>query len=105
MSSKADGEILRVVPAEIVDAGQFVQLTADALISGLRSLDGEIGRLLDGWTGSSADAYRAGWTETRYGALTVLESLVAMAELLGVSAENFTDQEQVNSDGIVLLDI
>lgn len=102
---EAEGPILQVVPAEVVDAGQYVQQTADALIGGLRVLDGEVSRLLDGWKGSSADAYRVGWTETRQGALTVLESLAAMAEVLGVSADRFTGQELANTDAIGLLDI
>ncbi|MFC8044297.1 WXG100 family type VII secretion target [Nocardia sp. NPDC057353] len=103
--SEAEDAVLRVVPAEVVDAGQYVQQTADALIGGLRTLDGEVSRLLDGWKGSSADSYRAGWTETRQGALTVLESLAAMAELLGVSADRFTQQEQTNTDAIGKLEI
>ncbi|MGW4768934.1 WXG100 family type VII secretion target [Nocardia sp. NPDC004278] len=59
-----------VVPAEVTDAGRYVQLTAEELVNGVRSLDVEITRLLDNWTGSSATAYRAGWDETRQGAET-----------------------------------
>ncbi|NKX90516.1 WXG100 family type VII secretion target [Nocardia coubleae] len=73
-----------LVQAEVSDAGTYVQLTAAELIAGVRSLDADISRLLEGWKGSSAAAYRAGWDETREGAQKVLDSLETLAKLLGV---------------------
>ncbi|MEV2224779.1 WXG100 family type VII secretion target [Nocardia vinacea] len=76
-----------VAPAEVADAGRYVQLTAEELVNGLRSIDADVSKLLENWTGNSATSYRSGWEETRKGAETVLEALATLAELLGVVAE------------------
>ncbi|MGY0500863.1 WXG100 family type VII secretion target [Nocardia sp. FBN12] len=75
-----------VVPAEVSDAGKFVQQTATALVNGIRSADSEIQGLMSTWKGRAASAYLAGWDEARDGAVDVLEALETMAELLGVTA-------------------
>ncbi|WP_454200054.1 WXG100 family type VII secretion target [Nocardia sp. Marseille-Q1738] len=94
-----------VVPAEVTDAGRFVQLTADSLVAGLRSLDVDINALLESWKGSSADAYRAGWEETKQGAVAVLDSLSTMAELLGVTSRVLQDQDQSRAQTTSSLDL
>ncbi|WP_225728323.1 MULTISPECIES: WXG100 family type VII secretion target [unclassified Nocardia] len=86
MSQSWDGKF-DVVPAEVTDAGRYVQLAAQELVNGLRSIDSDVSRLLESWTGSSATAYRSGWEETRKGAETVLQALGTLAELLGVVAD------------------
>jgi len=96
---------LGVVPEHVVDAGRFVQLTADELANGLRSLDTGIAGLLESWKGNSANTYRAGWAETKHGAIEVLDALSTIAELLGVNSQTFTDQDQSNSEGFGSLDI
>lgn len=88
-----------MVPDEVVDAGRFVQLTADELVQALNSLDTDINGLLASWKGVSADVYRAGWQETRQGVVTVLEALAKIAELLGVNSRTFTEQDRGNADG------
>lgn len=80
-----------VVPAEVTDAGRYVQLTAAELIEGVRSLDVDIARLLENWNGVSATAYRAAWDNTRQGAQTVLDALESLAELLGVVGTTHAD--------------
>ncbi|WP_433577754.1 WXG100 family type VII secretion target [Nocardia brasiliensis] len=86
------------VPAEVTDAGRFVQLTAESLVSGLQSVGADIEVLLESWTGTSADAYSAGWTETKHGADTVLEALSAMAEMLGVTSQALQDHDQARAE-------
>ncbi|MGN2636736.1 WXG100 family type VII secretion target [Nocardia takedensis] len=76
-----------IVPSEVADAGRYLQLTAQELIDGVRTLDTEISALLQGWTGVSATAYRSGWEETRQGAQAVLDALATLAELMGVTAD------------------
>lgn len=87
-----------VVPAEVTDAGRFVQLTAESLVNGLRSLDTDIEVLLEPWKGTSADAYGAGWTETKRGADTVLEALTVMAEMLGVTTQALHNHDQTRAE-------
>ncbi|WP_167837800.1 WXG100 family type VII secretion target [Nocardia altamirensis] len=82
-----------VVPAEVSDAGRFVLLTAESLTNGLQSLSADVTALLESWKGTSADAYGAGWAETKHGANTVLEALSAMAELLGVTSQTLGDHD------------
>ncbi|MET8429716.1 MULTISPECIES: WXG100 family type VII secretion target [unclassified Nocardia] len=96
-SSATPGEGFHVVPADVTDAGRFVQLTAEELIRGVKSLDAEVTSLLTTWKGNSADQYRHGWEEVHAGAHDVLEALKSMAELLGVSATMYTDMDQGNS--------
>ncbi|RBO94335.1 WXG100 family type VII secretion target [Nocardia puris] len=104
MSQSWDGQF-DVVPAEVSDAGRFVQLTAQELVNGLRAIDADVDRLLRNWTGSSAAAYRAGWDETRKGAETVLESLATLAELLGVVADTHVEVDTQRASNTSSLDL
>ncbi|RDI46619.1 WXG100 family type VII secretion target [Nocardia mexicana] len=94
-----------IVPAEVTDAGQFVKYTADSLVSGLRSLDADIATLLEAWRGGSADVYGAGWEEVKQGAVTVLESLSSMAELLGVTSQVVQEMDDSRARAISTLNI
>lgn len=105
MPSDDKAPILHVVPTEVAETGQYVHLTADALIAGLRALDGDVSRLLESWRGGSADRYREGWSEIKRGASALLDSLTPMAELLGASAEQFISQEEASSDSIGVLNV
>jgi WXG100 family type VII secretion target len=80
-----------VVPSTVTDAGKFAQDTATELRNGIRSADTEVQTLMTTWKGNAADAYLAGWEETKKGALEVLDALANMAELLGVTAVSYTD--------------
>lgn len=88
---------LAVVPAEVADAGAFVQQTADALIGGIRSADTEVQDLMATWKGPAADAYLVGWEEVRQGAMDTLQALSSMADLLGVTAATFDRTDQDNA--------
>lgn len=94
-----------VVPAEVSDAGLFVQMTAESLIGGLLSLDADITTLLESWKGTSAEAYRVGWDEVKQGADTVMNSLSAMAELLGVTSRTLTEQDSARAQQTSSLDL
>ncbi|MFI6995932.1 WXG100 family type VII secretion target [Nocardia sp. NPDC050175] len=78
------GQQLGLIPAEVSDAGQYVQQTAQSLIDAVRSADTEVAGLMSSWSGTAAEAYHAGWAETRMGALQVLGALHDVGELLGV---------------------
>ncbi len=96
---------LWVAPTDVADTGKFVQATSIALINGLRSLDSDVIRLLETWEGVSADAYRTAWSDTKRSCTTVLESLAAMAELLGVTSTRFAAADQLNARPISSLDL
>ncbi|MGA4792252.1 WXG100 family type VII secretion target [Nocardia sp. AB354] len=91
MADTPPGAAFSVVPAEVRDAGKFVQMTATALVNGIRSADSEINGLMTTWKGTAADSYLSGWEETKKGALEVLDSLATMADLLGVVAVSYAD--------------
>ncbi|MGX1810193.1 WXG100 family type VII secretion target [Nocardia sp. NPDC055321] len=99
----ASGGEFQVVPSEVTDAGRYLQLTAEELITGVRSLDTDVTALLTTWKGSSADHYRHGWDEVREGATEILEALAAMADLLGVSATTYTDVDEANAGSLLNL--
>lgn len=96
---------LQVVPDHVLDAGQFVKLTADQLVNALHSLDTDIDAVLGIWKGHSATAYRAGWDETKQGAVEVLEALSTIAELLGVTTASFVEQDDANSQSFPSLNL
>ncbi|MFQ6397075.1 WXG100 family type VII secretion target [Nocardia sp. KC 131] len=87
-----------MVPTEVTDAGRYVQDTAQALINGIRSADAEVAGLMASWQGTAADTYLAGWEETRRGAISVLEALHDMGDLLGVSVTTVLDLDQAHAD-------
>ncbi|MEU4807679.1 WXG100 family type VII secretion target [Nocardia fluminea] len=93
------------MPAEVTDAGRFVQLAAESLVSGVRSLDADVNELLESWKGSSADAYRAGWDETKQGADLLLDSLSTMADLLGVTSQVLEDHDKARAHATSSLDL
>ncbi|WP_084526732.1 WXG100 family type VII secretion target [Nocardia vaccinii] len=82
-----------MVPDTVRSAGAFVRQTAESLVSGVHSADSEVQGLTATWKGGAADAYVAGWEETRKAALEVLDALHTMADLLGVTAAAITDQD------------
>ncbi|MFI5716494.1 WXG100 family type VII secretion target [Nocardia sp. NPDC051750] len=96
---------MQVVPEEVVDAGQFVQQTANALVNALHSLDTDIDGLLEVWKGVSATSYQSGWQETKQGAVAVLEALSTIAELLGVNSRTYVEQDEGNSQSYGSLNI
>lgn len=82
-----------IVPDTVRSTGAFVQQTAEALVSGVRSADSEVQGLTATWRGAAGDAYVEAWEESRKAALEVLEALHTMADLLGVTAASITDQD------------
>lgn len=91
------GGEFQVVPAEVTDAGRFVQLTAEELINGIRVLDTGVTNLLTTWKGNAADQYSLGWEEARAGAVDVLEALQLIAELLGISGTDYANMDEGNA--------
>ncbi|GGL27910.1 WXG100 family type VII secretion target [Nocardia jinanensis] len=106
MADPADSvSAMQVVPDHVLDAGRFVQLTADQLVNALRDLDADIDGVLEVWKGNSATAYRVGWDETKQGAVQVLEALATIAELLGVTTQTFVEQDDSNSQSYPSLNL
>ncbi|HET6424382.1 WXG100 family type VII secretion target [Nocardia aurea] len=102
-SSDGTAQDFAFIPDDVADAGRYVQLVAESLVNGLNSLDTDISALLGSWKGTSADAYSVGWTEAKQGAETVLEALQDMAELLGVTSQAFTHQDQLSASDTTAL--
>ncbi len=94
-----------VVPDDVKDVGRFAYKIADELRSGAISLDRDVTTLLATWTGSAANAYDAGWKEMHSGALRVWEELFELAEKLGVTADNFREQDLESSNTFRTLDL
>lgn len=107
MSTTADGGAseLWVVPTEVSDAGKFVQMVSETLVTGLHSLDADVGRVLESWEGGRAESYRAGWDETKQGAMKVLASLATMAEMLGVTSATFVATDVENAQQTISLNL
>ncbi|WP_082393031.1 WXG100 family type VII secretion target [Nocardia arizonensis] len=98
--SSAASSPFAIVPDHVSDAGQYVQRTAQTLVNGVRSADADVQGLMTSWKGTAANAYAAGWEETRDGALQVLEALNTMAELLGVAAVEYTSTDTTNTTAL-----
>jgi WXG100 family type VII secretion target len=91
-----------VVPEHVSDAGRYVYDTAQTLISGVRSTDVEVEALLATWRGPASDAYAAGWSEVRQGAVDVLEALSEMAEALGAVSTRLDAVDQARAESFSL---
>ncbi|MGW4327149.1 WXG100 family type VII secretion target [Nocardia sp. NPDC004573] len=87
-----------VVPEHVSDAGCYVQQTAQALISGLRSASAEVDGLMSSWRGVAATAYAGAWDETHTAALEVFEALADMADLLGVVVDRSVAADTAAAD-------
>ncbi|WP_063057441.1 WXG100 family type VII secretion target [Nocardia sienata] len=96
---------MQVFPEDVVDAGQFVQQTANTLVNALHSLDSDIEGLLGVWRGVSASSYQAGWQEAKQGVITVLDALADIADLLGVNSRTYVEQDDGNSQSYGSLSI
>ncbi|MEV0436372.1 WXG100 family type VII secretion target [Nocardia sp. NPDC050413] len=99
------GTVFAMVPAEVTDAGVYIQQVAESLINGLGTLDREVSTALDNWSGAAADAFGDGWTETKKGAADVLNALATMGELLGVVSKAVVNQDVSNSSALSSLDL
>lgn len=91
---------MAVVPDKVRDVGNYVYSLADtlrqALASATREVDGIVGA---SWTGTAADAFTEGWTETRTGGETILAALTTLAEKLGVTADSYARRDESNAAG------
>ncbi|WP_280420244.1 WXG100 family type VII secretion target [Nocardia carnea] len=79
--------------AAMADTATFLRQIATTVGDGFRRIDAEI----DGmsyWGGPAAQAFTAGWQEASEGAVTLLSSLEAMADLLGVQGEEFASVDE-----------
>ncbi|MFD5175142.1 WXG100 family type VII secretion target [Nocardia sp. NPDC058379] len=94
-----------MVPAEVSDAGVYIQQVAESLINGLGTLDREVSTVLDNWSGAAAEAFEDGWTETKKGATDVLNALTTMGELLGTASKTVVGQDISNSDALSSLNL
>ncbi|MEU4597747.1 WXG100 family type VII secretion target [Nocardia sp. NPDC023988] len=60
----------------------------------LTSANTEVDSLLSsGWKGDLATQFGTGWTETHDGGATIIAALTTMAEKLGITAENYQQQD------------
>ncbi|MFC9967075.1 WXG100 family type VII secretion target [Nocardia ignorata] len=105
MTESPGGATFAIVPQEVTDAGQYVQQVAESLINGLSSLDSEIAGVLSNWRGTSADAFTAGWAETKEGGADVLDALAVIAELLGVTSKTIAHEDNSGASNLSSLDL
>ncbi|WP_330228760.1 WXG100 family type VII secretion target [Nocardia sp. NBC_00508] len=99
------GSDFAMVPAEVSDAGRYVQQAANQLISGLRSADAEVAGLMATWRGPAATAYQAAWDEARRGAVQILEALDGMGDLLGVAVDTVVAVDTGRAEATSSLDL
>ncbi|KAF0836742.1 WXG100 family type VII secretion target [Nocardia caishijiensis] len=105
MASESGAPVFALVPQEVSDAGQYVQQVAESLVNGLNSLDAEIAGVLGNWRGTSADAFAAGWAETKEGGADVLDALAVIAELLGVTSKTISHADNTGASNLAALDL
>ncbi|MFI9507645.1 WXG100 family type VII secretion target [Nocardia sp. NPDC052566] len=101
MTGESNGaDPLQVIPEQVKDLGRYAYGIATELRSGSNSLDGEVRGLLETWKGGAADSYGAGWDEMHQGAVRVWDVLFALAEKLGITAENYRTTDTGSASGI-----
>lgn len=94
-----------VMPEHVRAAGQYVQTTAQNLISSLRSTSAEVTGLESSWHGRAATAYGSAWDTVHRGALEVFEALADMGDLLGVVVDRTAAQDITTADTVSSLDL
>ncbi|MET9212189.1 MULTISPECIES: WXG100 family type VII secretion target [Mycobacteriales] len=98
MSSPGGEPSLTVVPDKVREVGNYVYGLADTLRSALASATREVEACAgSSWTGTAADTFATGWSETNSGGQTIITALTDMAEKLGVTADTYTGCDETNS--------
>ncbi|WP_167356793.1 MULTISPECIES: WXG100 family type VII secretion target [Nocardia] len=105
VESSSPEQVFAMVPDEVTDAGSYIQQVAESLINGLNTLDREVAAALTTWTGTAAESFDSGWTETKEGAADVLDALAAMAALLGVTSKIIAHQDTAGASTFHSLDL
>lgn len=81
-----------VSPAELQSTRTFVDGVAQDVLAEVSKVGRDVDDLLDsGWTGASAHAFAAGWTNWKAAARDTLRALDTMADLLGVAGRDYAD--------------
>ncbi|WP_221936909.1 WXG100 family type VII secretion target [Mycolicibacterium sp. 018/SC-01/001] len=92
---------LQVSTSELVAVSSELDTLAQALRSGLGTLDADISDALDaGWSGDAATAYGQVWRDWHEGAAQVIEGLTRMSSLLQEAAERYSSTDATSGDGI-----
>ncbi|WP_280334931.1 WXG100 family type VII secretion target [Nocardia wallacei] len=82
------------MPDDVQAIGQYVYNLADTMRQALDAASREVDALLsEGWTGDAADEFAEGWADTRDGGTKLMTALTALAEKLGVTAENYRNTD------------
>ena len=82
----------------MADAGTFLGEIAGVLGNGFIRMDAEIDGMASYWSGPAAVSFTDGWREASAGAVQLLSSLEAMAELLGVQSGEFAEVDEALRD-------
>ncbi|ADG96795.1 conserved hypothetical protein [Segniliparus rotundus DSM 44985] len=99
------GGSLRSDSAELRAVQQLVSGIVDEMRVGFDGLAQHGDQLLEGWIGVAASKFRAPWDEWKQGCKTVVDALEAESGLLGESADEYDQQEGVNSDSLANVDV
>ncbi|MDO3650541.1 WXG100 family type VII secretion target [Nocardia mangyaensis] len=99
------GKDFAVIPDDVQGFGRAAYRIAEELRSASASLDTEIQGLMSTWKGAAADSYVAGWDEMHRGALDVWDTLFALAEQLGITAQSFRELDHARAAAVSSLDL
>lgn len=92
---------LHVSTSELVAVSGELDTLAQALRSGLGTLDADIADVLGpGWSGDAATAYGEVWRDWHEGASRVIEGLTRMSTLLEDAAERYSATDVASGDDI-----
>lgn len=83
-----------VSPAELRATRTFVDEVARDVIAEVGKVGRDVDDLLgSGWTGHSARAFAAGWTDWKHAARDTLAALDTMADLVGLAGRDYADSD------------
>ncbi|QLY34338.1 WXG100 family type VII secretion target [Nocardia huaxiensis] len=94
-----------MIPDDVQGFGRAAYAIAEELRSASANLDTEVQGLMATWKGAAADSYLVGWDEMHSGAMDVWDTLFALAERLGITAENYRDADTAYSAAVSSLDL
>ncbi len=84
--------------ASMVKGGQAVETALQRIQGHLNTLDGEVGQLMGGWRGASANAFTGVHGEWKREQQALIAALTRMHAALTATQTTYSNQEQVNSD-------
>jgi WXG100 family type VII secretion target len=98
-------EPMKVVPHELQGLCQSARAAADELASVFGSLEPDVTRVADGWSGAAGSEFSAHWHEVRSRSRVVIDGLSQISASLDGVRRGYTEADNSAADHIEVLNL